>query len=68
MGPGQTYQIAQPPQWGKYSLKSVMLCGADEQKLGYRKITLFKKLIRSQEGRFTKLLKNQPHSIMIGWT
>ena len=49
-GPSQTTKISEPPQGGKYSLKSVVFCGAKEEKLGDRKESSLRNLIRPQEG------------------
>ena len=57
MGPKQTAQIAEPPQWRKSSLKFVMIRDTEEEKLGDGKSKSFQKLIRSHDGGVTKLYK-----------
>ena len=54
-GLSQTNQISKPPQGGGYFLKSVMLHGADEVKLGDVKEVSYQKLIRSHKGGVTKV-------------
>ena len=54
-GLSQTNQISNPSQGGKYLLKSVMLHGADEVKLGDVKEVSYQKLISSHKGGVTKV-------------
>ena len=57
-GQSQTAKIDEPNQGGKYSLKFVMICCAEEVKLGDRKESSSRRLIRSHEGGVTKPFKN----------
>ena len=59
MGPSQTAQISEHPRGGKYSLKCVVIRCAEEAKLGYKNKFSSRKLIRSHDGRVTKIFKNQ---------
>ena len=55
----QISQIADTPQGGKALLKFVIICCAEESKLGDRNESSFGKLIRSHEGGFNIPLENQ---------
>ena len=57
--PWLTAQIAEPHQWGKASLKFVVLRCVEEAKLGDRKESSSILLIRSHEGGVTKPFENQ---------
>ena len=57
--PSKSTEISEPLQGNKASLKSVIICSAEEENLGGRKEALFKKGLRSHERGDTKLLKPQ---------
>ena len=56
--PRQIDQTTDTPQGGKYSLKFVMLCCAEEVKLGDRKESSYRRLISTHKGEFTKPFEN----------
>ena len=57
--PRHTDQITEPPQGGGYSLNFVVVCCAEEEKLGDKRESLSRKLIRSHEGKVTRTFKNK---------
>ena len=50
----QTAKIDEPPQGGKASLKFVMICCAEAEKLEDRKESSVRRLIRSHKGEVNK--------------